>query len=303
MANSFDTVTTNLIAQEALTRLVQNLGFFKSVQTNFSRGALTKGQSVVTHIMDEMSAADVNISSGYDANVNDATQTAVNITLDQHKATMFQLTDDERDKSDVDLFSRFAPVAAYGLGKGIVDFLLGSSVLGADAGNISNTVTLSGGFSMDDLIDLGAEMDEAGVPEGSRWIVVQPKVLASLEKDVTSVTNATFNIGGTIVDGGVSRIRGFNIYSYGGGVLSSASTECGAVAGFGSSLALVTAPPSSPPSSAGADLSYVSEPETGLTIQRREWYDANKALFNFALTLYFGGKLTAGDRAWAIFNA
>lgn len=303
MANSFGTVTTNLIAQEALTRLVQNLGFLKSVQTDFSRTALSKDSSVVTHIVDEMSSADVDLSAGYANGANDASQSAVSITLDQHKATMFQLTDDERDKSDVDLFSRFAPVASYGLGKGIVDFLLGDSVLGSDASDVSNTISLGGGFSMNDLIDLGAEMDEAGVPEGSRWIVVQPKVLASLEKDVTSVTNATFNIGGTIVDGGVSRIRGFDIYSYGGGVLKSASGKCGAVAGFGSSLALVTAPPSSPPSSAGASLSYISEPETGLTIQSREWYDANKALFNFALTLYFGGKLTAGDRAWAIFNA
>ena len=56
-----------------------------------------------------------------------------------------------------------------------------------------------------------------------------------------------------------------------------------------------------PPNTAGADLGYVSDPETGLTIQRRQWYDPDKAIFAFSLTLYLGTKL-AGNRMWKITN-
>ena len=89
----------------------------------------------------------------------------------------------------IDLFNRFAEVASYGLAKGIVDTLIGSDTLGAD-GEASQSGGTSG-LSMDDLVDLGATFDSAGVPEQGRWIVAHPLVLAQLEKEVTAVTNAT----------------------------------------------------------------------------------------------------------------
>ena len=304
MANSFDTVAVDVIAQEALTRLIQKLSFVKSIHKDFSTTALAKNQSVITHIISEMSASDVDFASGggyVSSTGTDLIQSDVEIALDKHKAVTFTLSDDERDKSSIDLFNRFAEVASYGLAKGIVDTLIGSDTLGAGGASITNTA-IAGGLSMDALVDLGATFDSAGVPEANRWIVAHPNTLAELEKEVTAVTNATFNVNSSIIEGGVNRIRGFDLYSYNGGILTNTASSVGAVAGFTDSLALVTAPPSSPPSSAGADLGYVSDPETGLTIQRRQWYDADKAQFAFSLTLYLGTKLTAGTRMWKINN-
>lgn len=313
MANSFGTVAVDVIAQEALTRLIQKLSFIKSIHKDFSTTALKKGENVITHIITEMNAGDVDFDNA-DATKNgyigstgqDATQTDVQIPLDKHKAVTFTLSDDERDASSIDLFNRFAEVASYGLAKGIVDTLIGSATLGADGASIASgnniSMTTSEGLTMDRLVDLGATFDAAGVPESQRWIVAHPNVLAELEKEVTAVTNATFNVNSSIVEGGVNRIRGFDIYSYNGGILSNASSKIGAVAGFTDSLALVTAPPSSPPNTAGADLGYVSDPATGLTIQRRQWYDADMAKFAFSLTLYLGTKLTASTRMWKMTN-
>jgi hypothetical protein len=303
MANSFDTVAVDVIAQEALTRLIQKLEFVKNIHKNFSTTALAKGQNVVTHILTEMSAQDYDTS--YLNNAEDAVQTDVSIPLDQHKHVTFKLTDAERDASNIDLFNRFAEVASYGLAKGIVDHLLGTATLGANGSNINaskNIDLVSGGLTMDSLIDLGAKFDADGIPESQRWLVAHPSVLADLEKEVTAVTNATFNVSNSIVEGGVNRIRGFNIYSYNGGILTSTADKIGAVAGFGDSLALVTAPPSSPPDSAGSSLNYISDPSTGLTIQRRQWYDANTGTYAFALTLYMGAVLTADTRMYKIQN-
>jgi hypothetical protein len=250
-----------------------------------------------------MSAQD--FSSSYLGSAEDAAQNDVDILLDQHKHVTFKLTDAERDASSIDLFNRFAEVASYGLAKGIVDYLLGSSTLGSNGSTISvdNAIDLQGnGLTMDKLIDLGAKFDADGIPESQRWLVAHPSVLADLEKEVTAVTNATFNVSNSIVEGGVNRIRGFNIYSYNGGILSSADDQIGAVAGFSDSLALVTAPPSSPPDSAGSSLSYISEPSTGLTIQRRQWYDANTGTYAFALTLYMGAVLTSATRMYKLQN-
>jgi hypothetical protein len=309
MANSFDTVAVDVIAQEALTRLIQKLSFIKNIHKDFSTTSLAKGQSVITHIISELTAGDVEFDSstasenGYIASTGkDLVQSDVEVTLDKHKAVTFTLSDDERDASSIDLFNRFADVASYGLAKGIVDSLIGSDTLGADGATIDSGNAQAGGLSMDGLIDLGAKFDSAGVPEAGRWIVGHPLAVAELEKEVTAVTNSTFSVNSSIVEGGVNRIRGFDIYTYNGGILSSASSKVGAIAGFNDSLALVTAPPSSPPNSAGADLGYVSDPETGLTIQRRQWYDADMAKFAFALTLYMGTKLTAGNRMWKITN-
>jgi len=304
MANSFDTVAVDVIAQEALTRLIQKLSFVKSIHKDFSTTALAKNQSVITHIISEMSASDVDFTAGggyVSSTGTDLIQSDVEVTLNQHKAVTFTLTDDERDASSIDLFSRFAEVGAYGLAKGIVDTLIGSDTLGAGGASITNTA-ISGGLTMDQLIDLGATFDSAGVPESQRWIVAHPNVLAELEKEVTAVTNSSFSVNSSIVEGGVNRIRGFDLYSYNGGILTNTASSVGAIAGFSDSLALVTAPPSSPPNASGADLGYVSDPSTGLTIQRRQWYDADKATFAFSLTLYLGTKLTAGDRMWKITN-
>lgn len=301
MANSFDTVAVDVIAQEALTRLIQKLEFVKGIHKNFSTTALAKGQNVITHILTEMSAQDYVTS--YLNNAEDAVQTDVSIPLDQHKHVTFKLTDAERDSSNIDLFNRFAEVASYGLAKGIVDHLIGSATLGSNGASITNSTDLTGnGLTMDALIDLGAKFDADGVPESQRWLVAHPSVLADLEKEVTAVTNATFNVSNSIVEGGVNRIRGFNIYSYNGGILSTTADQVGAIAGFSDSLALVTAPPSSPPDSAGSSLNYISDPSTGLTIQRRQWYDANTGTYAFALTLYMGAVLTAGSRAYKLIN-
>lgn len=305
MANAFDTVAVDVIAQEALTRLIQKLAFIKSVHRDFSTTALQKNQSVITHILTELSASDVSFAGaagGYvGSSGQDLDQTDVQITLDQHKAVTFSLSDDERDKSSIDLFNRFAEVAAYGLAKGVVDTLIGADTLGANAGGISKSIS-TGQLTMDKLIDLGAAFDEDGIPEQGRWLIAHPVVLAELEKEVTAVTNATFSVNSSIVEGGVNRLRGFDIYAYNGGVLSKTGGSCGMIAGFNDSLALVTAPPSSPPDSAGASLAYITDPETGLTIQRRQFYDADKALYTFSLTLYLGSKLTSGNRAYKMLN-
>ena len=302
MANAFDTVAVDVIAQEALTRLIQKLDFVKGIHKNFSTTALALNQNVITHILTEMNATDVVLADGYIDSANDAVQSDVSITLDQHKAVTFTLSDAERDASSIDLFNRFAEVAAYGLAKGIVDELLGANTLGIGGASISANNVQAGGLSMDALIDLGALFDANGVPESQRWLVAHPQVLADLEREVTAVTNSTFSVNSSIVEGGVNRIRGFNCYSYNGGILTTTAGSVGAIAGFSDSLAIVTAPPSSPPSSAGADLSYVTDPSTGLTIQRRQWYDADTGTYAFALTLYLGTKLTSGDRIYGIQN-
>ena len=121
MANSFDTVAVDVIAQEALTRLIQKLSFVKSIHKDFSTTALAKNQSVITHIISEMSASDVDFASGggyVSSTGTDLIQSDVEIALNKHKAVTFTLSDDERDKSSIDLFNRFAEVASYGLAKG-----------------------------------------------------------------------------------------------------------------------------------------------------------------------------------------
>ena len=148
MANSFDTVAVDVIAQEALTRLIQKLSFVKSIHKDFSTTALAKNQSVITHIISEMSASDVDFASGggyVSSTGTDLIQSDVEIALNKHKAVTFTLSDDERDKSSIDLFNRFAEVASYGLAKGIVDTLIGSDTLGAGGASITNTA-IAGGF-------------------------------------------------------------------------------------------------------------------------------------------------------------
>jgi hypothetical protein len=306
MANNFGTTATDVIAQEALTRLLQNLNFVKNIHTDFSTSALALGSDVITHIITEVTGKTVASGKSYtDTSVlSDMAQTDVNVTLGTHKAVTFQISDASRDSSQINLMGRYADVASYGLGKSIVEELLGSGTVGANGSGISNTFQLatSNKFTMGEVIDLGASMDSAGIPETGRFIVAHPTVLARLEKEITEVTNASFDIGGTILNGGFAKIRGFDVYAYNGGVLDPATTKVGALAGFSDSLALVTAPPSLPPSSAGSDLSYVTDAGSGLTIQKRQWYNADSAIFNYVLTLYLGAKLTAGGRMWKVLN-
>ena len=298
MANSIATgLASDSIARETLRILAEDLSWFRGISFRPSPTQVKKGQQVVYTIPTSTSAQDFG-ASGY-ANA-DQTLSTHGVHMDQHKFVAYGITDGERDSSLVNLVEGFAEANAHALGSAITDKLLYQATLFLGYSGTSFDVPASqkltiseANFGLDDLITVGKVMDEAGIPKLGRWGILHPSYHAKLEQDVVQIGNSSVDVSGTLANGRLGKVRGFDLFSCSNQHLQKPVFAGGwrALFGVGDSLVVGTAVPGMPEVSDGGEISYVTEPNTGLTVQKRVNYDYANASLNTVLTLYFGANV------------
>lgn len=286
MANTLGTVATAAISQETLKALLEELSWLTSLSTTYSDSQVSKGQNLILRVPSVGTAQDFSSGTGYVA--EDATLTDATITLDQHKFAGYAVTDAERDSSLINLVDAWANANAHALGKSVVEYIIAALV---SAGTSNTSVIAAGSFGLDDLIDVGSAMDADNIPTGGRWALIPPAYHAALEKDIGTTGNfgnSTFSVDATITNGALGQLRGFQIYK------SSLTTNL--YFGVKETVGVLTAVPALPEvGNTGGDISYVVEPNSGLTVQSRSHYDNTLAQLNNILTLYFGASVLRSD--------
>jgi hypothetical protein len=290
MANTIATGLANdAIAQESLAALVKELSWFQSINFRPTTTEVMKGQDLVLTIPSAVSAQDFG-ASGY-ANA-DQTLTSVACTVDQHKFVAYGILDGEQDASLVNLVDSFAQVNGHALATAIITDVLADieTAKASDIPSGQQKVITEANFGLDDLITVGADMDNAGIPSVGRWGIVSPAYHAKLENElITTISNSSVDVSGTLTSGVLGRVRGFNLYS------CPSLTSSEAVFGCRDSLLVASAVPGLPEVTDGGQISYVTEPSTGLTVQRRVNYDYSAASLNTVLALYYGSKVVRAD--------
>tara|TARA_R110000765_G_scaffold385734_1_gene477598 strand:+ start:167 stop:1042 length:876 start_codon:yes stop_codon:yes gene_type:complete len=267
------------VAQQTLETLSAETPVLKAFTTDFSSDVANVGESVTTRIASAVTA--VSATSGYGGAAQ--TSTAKTITLDNHIHYTAKFTDLEISKGGMSMLERtFVRPAVHAVVTKMVGDLLDKVV----ASNFSaNKVVGAAAIAADDIADLAGDLTTLNVPRANRSLVVNPSYYATLAADAG--IQAAYAYGGTeaIRENMIPRVHGFNVYEY-SGLDANAENLGGFVCGQ-EALLLATRQPSIPENWSGA-LESVQDPESGLTIQLRNFYDGLTGAQYITATLIYG---------------
>jgi hypothetical protein len=283
MANTIGTTNANVIAQRALEILVADYSFLKNSVTDFSSEAAKYNASVYTHRISATTAQDYSQANGYVASAT--TQTDVQITLNKFKHVSYAVDDQERTSSNINLIERFAGAAAHALGLQMVGDLL---ALVTSSSFTSALTQSSATFSYASVVSAGITLNNANVPQHDRYAVLAPSFYGRLLNDSTIVANAQIS-GEQARTAGIGSVAGFNINMY-SAVPSNQITLGGFFAQREALLIAARVPEVPTGVPIPGDISVVTEPRTGLSVQVRENYDVVKGLLQRTYALIYGVK-------------
>ena len=270
MANSFATRNGTIIAQKTLTTLLAEFPALSKISTNFTDQPLLFGQSLKVDIVTARTAIAYSTTNGYVP--SDAAITQATVTLNTHVHDTYYVNDQDATSTNVNLVNRFARASAYAIGSKVMADLM-ALVLNANYAN-SSTVAI-GSFDRAALIDVNTQLDLRSVSSMDRFALLYPSYYGALLKDTTAVSNNTNPESNAIASGVLSDIDGTMVMRT-STVPGNSENLTGFVA-VPEALAMATTIPAAPPE--GIPLAgianTVTDPDSGLSVQVREWYDFN----------------------------
>ena len=279
MANTLNGINLSQIAAYTLETLSAEMPVVSAFTTDFSSDVADVGESVSTRVASAVSAGDA--TSGYSA--TDVTSTAKTITLNKHKHFTAKFTDLEIAKGGLDLLERtFVRPAVHSVVNAMMDDLL-ALVVNATYSNKS-TVTAAN-FGADDVAGLAGDLTTLNVPRSGRAMVIKPAYYAALAKDNAIQASYAFGNPGAIQDNNIPRVHGFDVLEYSDIPANSENLEgfvCGKEA-----LIIAGRQPALPENWAGSTES-VQDPDTGITLQLRNWYEGKDGAQYITATLIYG---------------
>ena len=283
MANTLGTTNANVIAQRALEILVADYSFLRASVTDFSADAAKYNASVFTARISATTAQDYSQSTGYAATA--VTQTDVQITLNKFKHVSYSVDDSERTSSNINLIERFAGSAAHALGLQMVGDLLAL----VTSSTFTNALTVaSSAFSYRSVVSAGITLNNNNSPVNGRYAVLNPSFYGALLNDTTVVANPQIS-GDLVRTAGIGNVAGFNINQYSAVPLN--GITLGGFLAQQEALLIAARVPEVPTGvSIPGDISVVTEPRTGLSVQVREFYDVVLGKLQRTYALIYGVK-------------
>ena len=279
MANTLNGLNLAAIAQSVLDNLSAQHTPVSAFTTDFSSEIADEGESITTRIATAVSAGDA--SSGYSA--TDVTSSAKTVTLNQHKHFTMAFTDLEIAKGGMNMLERtFVRPATHAVINSMVDALM-ALVVNSEFGNKA-TVT-STNFGADDVATLAGDLTTLNVPKDERALIIKPAYYASLAQDNAIQASYATTLNDSIRDHSVPRVHGFNVYEYSDIPSNSENLEgfaCGPEA-----LLIAARQPAIPQNWSGA-VESVTDPDSGLTVQLRSWYEGKDGKQMISVTTIFG---------------
>jgi len=288
MANTIGTTNANVIAQRALEILVADYSFLRNSVTDFSSEAAKYNASVFTHRISATTAQDYSQANGYVATAT--TQTDVQITLNKFKHVTYSVDDQERTSSNINLIERFAGAAAHALGLQMVGDLL---ALVTSSTFTSALTVASSAFSYRSVVSAGITLNNNNAPVNGRYAVLNPSFYGALLNDTTVVANPQIT-GDLVRTAGIGNVAGFNISAY--SAIPSNSITLGGFFAQQEALLIAARVPEVPTGvPIPGEISVVTEPRTGLSVQVREAYSVQTGQLSRTYALIYGMK--AGEPA------
>lgn len=279
MANTIGGINLAQIAQETLRTLLPQMPMLSAFTTDFSGDIAIKGESVTTRVATATAAGDA--SGGYTS--SDVTSTAKTITLNKHKHFTMGFTDAEAAKGGLDMLRRtFIEPAANCVVNAFLDDLL-ALVIAATFAN--STLVTAANFDADDVADLAQALSDQNVRRQGRFLLLKPTYTAALVKDNAIQNSQAYGGSEAIRENLSPRVHGFDVHEYTDIPANAEALE--GIAGNKQGLIIAARVPGEPENWFG-EVQNVSDPDTGLTLQLRQWYEGKDGKHYVTVTVMYG---------------
>ncbi len=267
MANNlngvFMTRLSKLTLDALLTAKLPVMNFF----TDFSSDISDYGNAVTTRYPNALVAQ--NFLAGKSA--IDANTVARTITLDKYIGVPIQFSDTEVSFSDFKLSEMFVKPAVTALFENVMASVF-SMVTAANYA--SANVLPAASFNTNGVARIGRIQTVNKVPLGNRHMIVAPTYAEVLKTDPAVAAAYAYGSPETIRTGRIPQVGGYEIHEWNGTIPTNSENLAGIA--FAPQAVLLAARPPALPRNWYGEVRNVTDPESGLTIQIRDYYDGNQ---------------------------
>jgi hypothetical protein len=283
MPNSLGTIQAGkVVTQRMLELLLAQFPLLRTVAHDLSSDQIKWGETVFVKKRGTFTAQDFDPATGYEP--QNITMGDFPVTLNQHKHVTIALNDHELTSTDLDIIDAHAEPAAHALGKAIYDDLFGL-VKVADFPNES--VIALNAYDRDTAADIAKALNDREIPDVRRYVMIGNAYANSLEKDLNVIANFSHD-NPLLNDGKLPRISGLQHWRY--TMLPHNGEYLTGIAGHPDSLAFAARVPKMPRAGVGytGTIEIVTDAKTGLSVQRRHWYDIKLGKEISVVTMMYG---------------
>lgn len=266
MANAINGVFATRISKLTLDALLTTELPITSFWTDFSSDIQDYGNAVTTRYPNALTVA--NFASAKTA--IDSNTVARTITLDKYIGVPVQFTDTEMSFSDVKLMEMFIKPAVVALFENVMATQL---ALVTVASFTSNNVIAAADFTAANVARISRIQTVAKVPLGNRHLLINPTYAETLKKDSSVQAAYAYGPGNTIRTGKIPEVYGYQVHEYNGTIPT--TNNLAAIAFAPQALLLAIRPPVMPRNWYG-EVRNITDPNSGLTIQFRDYYDGTQ---------------------------
>jgi hypothetical protein len=263
MANALNGVFMTRLSKLTLDALLTAPLPITSFWTDFSADVASYGNAVTTRYPNAL------VAQNFLANKNsiDSNTVSRTITLDKYIGVPIAFTDTEVSFSDIQLTEMFIKPALTTLFENVMATQL---ALVTVANFSSNNVIASTDFTAANVARIARIQTAAKVPLSPRHMIVPPTYAETLKTQTSVQAAYAYGPGNTIREGVVPKVYGYDIHEWNGTIPT--TNNLAAIAFYPQSLLLAVRPPALPRNWYG-EVRNVTMPDTGLTVQIRDYYD------------------------------
>ena len=284
MANSLGTISAAVIAQESLPLLIAKIPLLKNITTEFGNDVVYFNQQVKTRILGGGTVSNYDPVNGYV--VSDVSDTDVTLTINQQPQITIGFNDQELSSTPFNLIGEHSEVLANKMAASIMtticgefinaDFGAGAQTTTVTNANATRATVISAGNLALDLRNVGSD----------RFAILNPNYYYGLMNDPTLIYLTAGALG--VQSPVLPVIEGVSVAKYNS--LPSESQNLAGVMGAKDSLIFASRVPAVPVAGVPqvANITNVTDPDSGLTMQVREWYDPQKGKLFVTYTLMYG---------------
>ena len=266
MANALNGVFLTRIAKLTLDAMLASKLPMTQFWTDFSDEIAVSGNAVTTRYPNALTVSNfASAKTPIDSNTVSRT-----ITLDKYIGVPIQFTDTEMAFSDVKLMDMFVAPALSALADNV---MATAQALITVSNYSSNNVIAAADFTAANVARVSRIQTAAKVPLAGRRIICSPTYAETLKTQTSVQAAYAYGPGNTIREGVIPRVYGYDVFEYNGTIPT--TNNLAAYAFVPQALLIAARPPALPRNWYG-EVRNVTDPETGLTVQVRDYYNGTQ---------------------------
>jgi hypothetical protein len=284
MANTINAnLQNNIISQSALEQFASILAPLNSFSTSFNDDASSRGNKVtILNLANTSSATNFNVLSGYASQDTNYAQTQIG--LDQHKFVSWHITDKQRSESSSVELERFGYQKGSDLAKAVFQDICGAIT---NANFASKKISLANAYDADDVADMRSLALANNLPIESCSLVLNNAHFTNLLKDSSVASALNYGSSDAIRGGKVPSLFGIPSVYESNSVPHNGENLQGFLAHpCGLAVAMRYLEPTNTQEYISAR--RVSDPDTGMVMGYREFYDAKMGIQTAVLECIYG---------------